>query len=217
MLREQYEWKHEYLLVPIEKIDVGQWPTYNQFINLRDTLIFSNKYYADNAWRSLIIWVKTDGTPTDTIEIWKPNMFRQTFEPDWTTWTPTVLWTYVTTWEHTQTNPMSCEIMKDWRYKIQHKQQFKNIDSSITRIHSYALQHKPDWTTQERAVFDWEWSTWWEFIRMTPMWYIECDLNKWDWLEFKILDQDWNDIPLSELQANSNWWTVEYLDLIYNA
>lgn len=34
--------------------------TYNQFIQLRDTLVFSNKYYADKAGRSLIIGTKLD-------------------------------------------------------------------------------------------------------------------------------------------------------------
>ncbi len=218
-MRKQEDWKHEYKATPIVyPIEDNDRPaTYNQFITLRDTLVMSNKYYADNAGRSLIIGVKTDGTPTDTIEIWKPNMVRQGFEPTWVT-VPVVLGSYVSTWWHSSTNALSCEINKDGRYKLVHKEQFKNIDPDITRILAYILQHHADWSADtERAVFDWERTTAWEFKKITSFGYVECDLKKWDWLELKILDQNGNDIPLTELQANSNWWNVEYIDLIYNA
>lgn len=217
MKRTQTDWRHEYLATPWE-YDISNnnaHSTYDQFIQLRDTLIKSNKYYADKAGRSLIIWTNLDWTPTDTIEIREPNMVRQSFEPDGT-YENTVLGKYVTWGVHESVNVLSCEINKDWRYKLQHKEQFDNIDSSITRIHSYILQHKTDDTTQQRAVFDWEWNTAWEMIRMTAFGYVECDLNEWDWLELKIQDQWGNDIDLSELQQSSNRWSVEYIDLAYN-
>lgn len=215
----QFDWQHDYLLQPME-YPVGAneaHSTYDQFIQLRDTLVMSNKFYADNAWRSLIIWVKTDWTPTDTIEIWKPNMYSQSFEPSGTQPDPMLLWTYIVQWNHTSTNPRSCEIVKDWRYVIQHKEQFKWLASSnITRILAYVLQHDTQWGVKERAVFDWEWSEAWMFNRITSFGYVECNLNKWDWLELKIVDQNGDDIPDSYLQQYSNRWMVEYKDLIYN-
>ena len=207
------DWQHEYRATPNEyPISNNDRPaTYDQFITLRDTLVFSNKYYADKAGRSLIIWTKLDWTPTDTIEIREPNMVRLDFEP-WGAVTPYPAWQYVTTWWHTW---ISCEIVKKGRYRIQHKEQFNSIPSSVTRIHSYVLQHKPDGTTQPRAVFDWEWNTPWEIKRLTSFGYVECDLNKWDWLELKIEDQNDSDI-IQYTAYNSNWLMVEYIDLAYN-
>ena len=218
MERMQEDWQHEYRATPREyPISANEaHSTYDQFIQLRDTLIYANKYYADNAWRSLIIGIKSDWTPTDTIEIRTPNLFTQSFEPGGTL-TPTQKWSYISTWTHTATNPLSCEINLDWRYVIQHKEQLINLDdTSITRVTAYILQHDVQWGTKERAVFDWERDTSWEIKRMTSFGYVECDLHKWDWLEFKLLDQGQNDIPLSQLQQFSNRWMVEYKDLIYN-
>lgn len=213
MERTLFDWQHEYLATPNEyPIQDNDRPaTYDQFITLRDTLINSNKYYADKAGRSLIIWTKLDGTPTDTIEIWEPNLVRIDFQP-WGLIVPTHQWQYVTTWWHWG---ISCEIQKKWRYKIQHKEQFNNISSDITRIHCYVVEHKNNWTTQDRAVFDWEWNTPWELLRITSFGYIECDLDKWEWLELKLEDQNGNDIQ-SATANNSNWWMVEYIDLAYN-
>jgi len=207
------DWQHEYRATPHEYpiSDNDRPATYDQFITLRDTLVFSNKYYADKAGRSLIIGTKLDWTPTDTIEIREPNIVRIDFEP-WGTVTPHPEWKYVSTWWH---GWISCEINKKWRYRIQHKEQFNDIDPDITRIHTYVIQHKANWTTQDRAVYDWEWDEWWFFKRMTAFGYVECDLDKWDWLELKIEDQDGSDIT-SEIAANSNWWMVEYIDLAYN-
>lgn len=214
MQRILEDWQHEYKATPWEYpiSDNDRPATYDQFITLRDTFIMSNKYYADKAGRSLIVGTKLDWTPTDTIEIREPNIVRLDFESSGTV-TPFIQWQYVETWWHSW---LSCEIMKKWRYRIQHKEQFKELDqSSITRVHSYVLQHKTDWTTQERAVFDWEWSTAWEFKRMTSFGYVECDLDVWDWLELKIEDQNDNDIS-SYIGHNANWLMVEYIDLAYN-
>lgn len=216
MERKQIDWQHDYLLSPWDYpiSENNAHATYDQFITLRDTLVFSNKYYADSAGRSLIIWTKLDGNPTNTIEIWEPNMFMQSFEPYGSvSWEP--LWKYIATWWHTSQNPMSCEIVKDGRYVLQHKQQLKGIPSSITRVHSFILQHRWDVET-ERAVFDWERTTPWEFNRLTTFGYVECDLKKWDWLEWKMLDQDDVEISWNILQPYSNRWMVEYKDLSYN-
>jgi len=209
----QQENMHDYRLVPSEFpiSDNDRRATYDQFMSLRDTLVYSNKFYGNNAGRSLIIGMKTDGNPTNTIEIWEPNIATVKFDNDWTT--PEIVGKYTKEWTHWW---ISCEIVTGWRYVLQHKEQFNNIDSSITRIHTYILQHKVDWTTQPRAVFDWEWDTPWEIKRLTAFGYVECDLEKWDWLELIMLDQNDDPIPTSELQADSNWMMAEYKDLAYN-
>ena len=223
MQREYEDWQHDYRATPLEYpiSDNNRPATYDQFISLRDTLVMSNKYYADSAWRSLIIWTKLNGNPTWTIEIRKPNSSRQSFEPwyesDSSIISPDVQWEYITIWWWTTTqNPLACTIQKDWRYKLTHKEQFVNIDSSITRIHTYIL-HTSGSSTVERAVFDWERDTAWEIKRMTAFGYVECNLKKWDVLELKMEDQDWTHIDSAswKLQTNSNWWNIEYIDLPY--
>ena len=220
MERTQYDWQHEYLLTPTEYTVSSNdaKATYDQFMSLRDTLIYSNKFYGDKAGRSLIIWTKLDGTPTDTIEVWEPNIFRQAFEPTGAVDNSWSKWNYIATGWHTSTNVFSCEIVKDWRYVLQHKEQFINLASTdITRITAHILQHPVDgWNAIPRAVFDWERSEEWMFNRITSFGYVECDLHKWDWLEFEMVDQDGEDIDVTQLQAISNWWSIEYKDLIYN-
>lgn len=226
MERNLFDWQHDYLATPSEYpiSDNNRPATYDQFITLRDTLIFSNKYYADKAGRSLIIGTKLDWTPTDTIEIREPNLSRMSFEP-WYENHPTdenylkdeTQGKYVTS-GGSQTNPLSCTIQKDGRYRISHKEQFVQIDPDITRIHTYVNQHTPSWSDIPRAVFDYERSTAWEIIRVTAYGYVECDLSKWDILDLRMLDQ--NDDPIDsstwKLQTLSNWWCVEYIDLAYN-
>ena len=213
------DWEHSYRATPLEYpiSDNNRPATYDQFMTLRDTMVFSNKYYADKAGRSLIIGTKLDWTPTDTIEIREPNMFYQTFEPWGTTDDNGSVWKYVKT-KTWGSNAKSCEVIKTGRYRIQHKEQFNNISSTTTRIHSYVVQHKTDWTTQTRAVFDWERTDAWLFNRITTYWYVECDLSKWDWLELKMEDQNGNHIDSStwRLGQFANWRMVEYIDLAYN-
>lgn len=228
MERTLFDWQHDYRATPSEYPigDNNRPATYDQFITLRDTLIFSNKYYADKAGRSLIIWTKLDWTPTDTIEIREPNISKMSFQP-WYESDPNLIdnsdsqWAYVTSWHSGSSNPLSCDINKDGRYRLCHKQQFVNIDSDITRIHCFILQHYEEnwtWKTKERAVFDWERTDGWFFNRMTTYGYVECDLHKWDWLELKMLDQDDNPIDSStwRLWQDANRRMVEYIDLAYN-
>ena len=209
------DWQHRYRATPGEyPISENDRPaTYDQFISLRDTLVFSNKYYADKAGRSLIIWTKLDGTPTDTIEIWEPNSVRLDFEPGWVV-VPTINGKYIEVgWQ----SWITCVIKKKGRYKINHKEQFNNISSDITRIHTYVIQHHADTSlpNTHRAVFDWERNTPWEILRLTSFGYVECDLQKGDRLELKLEDQNGDDIT-SAAASNSNWRLVEYIDLAYN-
>lgn len=221
MQRDLFDWEHEYRATPTEYSiqDNSRPATYDQFITLRDTLIFSNKYYADKAGRSLIIGTKLDGTPTDTIEIREPNLSKMAFEPGYTSssWIrDETQGAYVTAGYSQSSNPLSCTINKDGRYKICHKEQFIDLDSAwITRVHTLVRQHH--WNeTITRAAFDWEWSTAGEFKRVTAYGYVECNLSKGDWLELLMLDENDSPISSSYLQTNSNWWHVEYIDLAYN-
>ena len=226
MERNLFDWQHEYRATPNEYPiqDNSRLATYDQFITLRDTLIFSNKYYADKAGRSLIIGTKLDGTPTDTIEIREPNLAIMSFQhgyeshPDDPNYVKNdSKGAYVTAGASQTTNPLSCTINKDWRYRLAHKQQLVNMDSSITRVHAFILQHTGNQEI-ERAVFDWEWTDGGFFNRMTTYGYVECDLHKGDWLEFKMLDQ--NDTHIDSetwrLGQDANWRMVEYIDLAYN-
>lgn len=211
MERVLESWQNGYRATPTEyPISNNNRPaTYDQFMTLRDTMVFTNKYYADKAGRSLIIGTKLDGTPTDTIEIWEPNIVRLDFQPWWLI-VPYTTWEYVSTWGH---GWISCEIKKKWRYRIQHKEQFDDV-SSITRVNCYVIQHTGN-STMKRAEFDWEWSSAWMIKRLTSFGYVECDLDKWDWLELVMVDQNWNNIQ-SLVEYDSNWWMVEYIDLAYN-
>ena len=90
--------------------------TYNQFIQLRDTLVFSWKKYKWKAWSKLVVWEKEE-----TIEIEYNNIYRMLFN-SMTDSTPTIesKWPYVEYsreaadiyWE------ICCVIKKDWRYCI---------------------------------------------------------------------------------------------------
>lgn len=211
MKRIQDDSGHKYLAIPMEYpiSDNEAHSTYDTFLKLRDTIIYSSKVYADNAWRSLIIGVKTDWNPTWTIEIWRPNIFRQDIQPSWPL-DPIIKWTYIK--EH----PDGCEIVLKWRYRITHKEQLERLQTTqINRVTWYVLQKKKDWIEIKRAVFDWAWDTIWEMKRMTSFGTIDVDLDKGDVLELHVIDQDDVDIPTSIWQPDSNRWSIEYLDLPY--
>lgn len=212
MRRTQEDLEHEYLAFPPEyPISANEaHSTYDTFVKLRDTIIYSDKVYANNAWRSLIIWIKTSWEPTWTIEIRTPNIFNQRMEPSWPL-TPVVKWTYIK--EHTNW----AEIVLWGRYRLTHKEQLEWLQNTqITRVTWYILQKKQNGTEIQRAVFDWSRDTVWEIKRMTSFGTVDCDLEKWDILELHLVDQEDNDIPLSQRQPDSNRWTIEYLDLPYN-
>ena len=185
MERTQYDWQHDYLATPWEyPISANEnHSTYDQFIQLRDTLIFTWKYYNDKASRKLCVWDKWDWTTTDTIEVWLPNMFRQQIEPDWATWwfTTGILWKYITDvpadikaqdqrfWN------LCCMVNKDWHYRIVHKEEIL-MQAWQKKAYCYVdIYRKNQQQAYEIlykwwvAVFDWEgqfektfsWSTSW--------------------------------------------------------
>lgn len=241
----QEDWQHDYLATPMEyPISSNEnHSTYDQFIQLRDTLIFTWKYYNDKASRKLCVWDKWDGTTTNTIEVFLPNIFRQGFQPTRRTDEnkPWILGTYVT-WikdsvpaaQLSSWGPLSCQIQKSGRYRIMHKEEIL-LTSSIDKVFCYVDIYKKNWNVWSIpdnrrwwvVVFDWEWAWWdytlWDlFKKMTALWQMEMDLEKWDILVLRMKDgphdpstgePTWNDLPL---QPDSNYWSIEYLDLPYN-
>jgi len=212
MKRRQEDLEHEYLAFPPEyPISENEaHSTYDTFIKLRDTIIYSDKVYANNAGRSLIIWIKTSWEPTWTIEIRTPNIFNQKIEQTWPV-TPVIKGKYI------KENTNGAEIVLWWRYRLTHKEQLEWLQNTqITRVIGYILQKKQNGTEIPRAVFDWSRNTVWEIKRITSFGTIDCDLEKGDILELHVVDQDNVEIPLSLRQPDSNRWTIEYLDLPYN-
>ncbi len=242
MERTQYDWQHQYLLTPWEyPISANEaHSTYDQFIQLRDTLIFTWKYYNDKASRKLCVGDKGDGTTTNTIEVWLPNYFRQWIQPDWVTNppTPSILWTYITAVpadikaQDQRFGELSCMIQKDWHYRIMHKEEIL-LSSGIDKVYCYVDIYRKDslwykiaypWWV---AVFDWEWAWWdyklWELFRkMTAIGEQERDLLKWDILVLRMKDATYNPSTWEPtgnnltIQNDSNYWSIEYLDLPYN-
>ena len=151
MERTQYDWQHDYIATPQEfNISANEaHSTYDQFIQLRDTLIFSGKYYNDKAWAKLIV-----GDTCETIEVQYKNWMKMSFEPDyrtnperqvnpWDNSSPTAAmtlqeeWGYVTwLWNPTLSTEdqaiaqrfwndamMAFKINKDWHYVMFHKEE----------------------------------------------------------------------------------------------
>lgn len=259
MERTQFDWKHQYLATPQEyPISANEnHSTYDQFIQLRDTLIFTGKYYNDKASRKLCVGDKGDGSTTNTIEVWLPNYFRQWIQPDWATWwfTTGILGNYITevpadikSWD-SRFWELSCMINKDGHYRIMHKEEIL-LSSSVNKVFCYVDVYRKNWQWQYEiqykwgvAVYDREWNTslswstswtdpngsctvpitlWKLFKKMTAIAEQERDLKKGDILVLRFQDwtydtttwePTWN--PLT-IQQDSNYWSIEYLDLPYN-
>lgn len=177
MARKQIDWNYDYLVEPTEyNINENEaHSTYDQFIQLRDTLIFTNKYYNDKAGRKLCVWEKMDWSTTNTIEVALPNKFKQTFQPDWKenpeqSITTGILGKYVTAPDSTvpaeivsQAWPLCCMIQKDWHYQLIHKEQIL-LETTTNKVCCYIdIYRKNAQGTREIpykwwvAVFDWEW------------------------------------------------------------
>lgn len=218
---------------------------YNQFIQLRDTLVYSGKYYKWKAGSQLVIWEKEN-----TVEIKWSNVFRMGFEPDWST---TKVVSLQTKWPYVEYNQesadingvISCVIQKDWRYVVIHKEEIKpqpNTDTVccyVDIIRNWQIPADKRWWI---AVSWWEWNfsktfSWstddwscsvnvsfklWDILqRMPTWWYAELDLKAWDVLVLRMKDQtpDSSGNPRWNdlvLQEYSNFMSVEYKDLPLN-
>lgn len=143
--------------------------TYNQFIQLRDTFIHSEKKYPWKAGKKLIVWEKMDGSTTNTIEIAEENRVKFSFNQQYRSWDYTIeqSWKYLeqTTWDLASTYwPLSIKINKDGRYRIVHKEEVLPQSSeykAYTYVDVFRKQGDnyvalfPWWI----AVFDWECDT----------------------------------------------------------
>lgn len=240
MERTQHDWQHDYLVspwdYPISANDANS--TYDQFIQLRDTLIFSGKYYNDKAGKKLCIGDKGDWTTTNTVEVWLTNYYRQSFNNwrDSGNFNTLALGSIITSvpadvaalaWN------LSCLIKKDGRYRIMHKEEIL-LSSSTDKVYCYVDVYRKDANDQYKiaikwwiCVFDWEWAGWdytlgQLFAKMTAQWSIETDLFKDDILVLRMKDQTYNNSTREpqgndlNIQNDSNYWSIEYLDLPYN-
>lgn len=230
MERTQYDWQHEYLLTPWEyPIKANEThSTYDQFIQLRDTLVFSGKYYNSKAWLRLVI-----GDTEETVEVMERQFYRKNIFPDQD---PLILSNTITepTWELAPLFwPYKCIINKDGRYRIIHKEEIR-LSSSTDKVYCYVDLYRKDENDQYKiaikwgiCVFDWEWAGWdytlWDlFKKMTAYWYLETDLKKGDILVLRMKDQTYNASTREPqgndltLQNDSNYFSVEYIDLPYN-
>ncbi len=141
--------------------DLERHSTYDQFLSLRDTLVFSWKKYAGKAWCKLCVWEKEK-----TVEILWNNLFQQNFEniTDWTR-TDVIIGPYVT-WDYTIASntpitPISCVIQKDWWYKIIHKEEVL-LTPTTNKVYCYVDIYREDdngtitiWTKKYTMPYKW--------------------------------------------------------------
>ena len=247
--------------------------TYDQFIQLRDTLQFSWKQYSEHPGKKLIVGYKKDWRSTMTVEVQEREFFRQSFEPwyqeDPELWIQTmVLWDYITPGGSGYPTGLVCTINRKWWYRIIHKEEIK-LKPETNKVCCYVdiLRKNDQWAYEYPykwwiAVFDWEWGrednsthfkktftgtfswttsgtdpngscswttstvitlTLWDLIqKMTAFGYMERELLEGDILILRMKDkwaneQTWepqgNDL---EIQAFSNYRSIEYIDLSYN-
>jgi len=172
MERTQYDWQHDYLATPWEyPISNNEaHSTYDQFIQLRDTLIFSGKYYNDKAWAKLIV-----GEQCETIEVQYKNRAKMSFQPDyrtnperqvnpWDNSSPTAAmtlqeeWGYVTwLWDpHLSQEDqdiaqlfwndamMAFKINKDWHYVMFHKEEIL-LQPDSKKVYCFLDWYKYTW------------------------------------------------------------------------
>lgn len=214
--------------------------TYDQFIMLRDTLVYSKKYYKGKAWATLVIWDREE-----TVEVKRQNKRWQKMNPNRESSPTTDLQTqqvgpYVSQQgaDPSVASAMGqlwTRIQEDWYYRVWHKEEIINIPSDAIQIWTYVELYHPnaDGTLPEDpdtheilpwqpiAVFDRHAKDWWDYTigdlweKMTGFGLIERNLERWDILALRLVYKDTNgDYQPLELQDNwSNRWSIEYLNL----
>lgn len=212
MGRTQYDWQHDYLVTPTE-YPVGaneNHSTYDQFIQLRDTLIFSGKYYNDKAWAKLIVWEQCE-----TIEVEYKNWMKMSFEPDyltnperqvnpWEDYSATAAMTlqeeggYVT-WLGNPTLStedqatatifgnqaiMAFKIKKDWHYVMFHKEEIL-LQPTTKKVYCFLEYYKYNKDTPQNpypAIW-----TWIPIAVFDWQWEVSkqfnwtCSTSEWSW------------------------------------
>ena len=214
MQRTQYDGEHEYLVSPES---VGDYPitdnethsTYDQFIQLRDTLIFSGKYYNDKPWAKLIVWKSKE-----TIEvIWK-NRWKMGFEPWYASDVENLTsleaeWPYVTwLWadpqyatQYTAFWPLSCIINEDGRYRLTHKEELDITNTALTTVCCYIdIYRKDSWGTYQNLIPWWVAVSWWK-ANWTLTWTTSGTNPNWTCTVSFTLWKIFQKMP--------TWWYVE--------
>lgn len=166
-MRVQNEGQHQYLVSPtgLDPTTERLESTYDQFLQLRDTLIYSEKKYKGKAWSKLIVWEKEE-----TVEILWKNGFKLSFEPNIAPETTSINyheWPYVeytpTEWDFStgkflQTHGydyakwvqnfwlISCRILKGGNFRIEYKVQVWSgatpIPAGTTKIYAFVIRYK---------------------------------------------------------------------------
>ena len=166
-MRVQNEGQHQYLVSPtgLDPTTERLESTYDQFLQLRDTLIYSEKKYKGKAWSKLIVWEKEE-----TVEILWKNGFKLSFEPNvapettsinyhewpYVEYTPTewdfTAWSFLTTHNYTLAKRLqdfwilSCRILKSGNYRIEYKVQVGSsatpIPAGTTKIYAFVIRYK---------------------------------------------------------------------------
>lgn len=142
--------------------------TYRQFIQLRDTLVFSSKQYAEHPGKKLIVGYKKDWRTTQTVEVQEREFFRQSFEPGYQEAAgekiqTMVLWDYITPWGTGYPQGLVCTINRKWWYRIIHKEEIL-LEPTTNKVCCYVdiLRKNEQWEYEIPykwwiAVFDREW------------------------------------------------------------
>ena len=176
--------------------------TYDQFLSLRDTLVFSWKRYAWKGWCILCVWEKEK-----TVEIIWRNLYRQLFD-DITQPTENVfIWPYIKFDADIMSNVnfgnLGWVVQKDWWYRLTYKIEVLPT-STQNKVYTYFDIYRPKANPAEwdpfpydltepgwTAVFDWEcntglsWSTSW--TEPNGSCYVPITL----WRIFKKLTASW--------------------------
>lgn len=190
---------NQYDMQPIEydMHDLERHSTYDQFLSLRDTLVFSGKKYVGKWWYKLCVWDKEK-----TVEVLEDNIFKQSFEnmTDWTrtdlSYWPFVKWDYATA-SNAPFTPISCVIQKDWWYRFEYKMEVLPT-ATQKKVYTYIDVYEPIPPAQEwdpvtyqlksdkgRAVFDmqWEWTLSWTASVWWDTWSCSVSFKLWQILQ----------------------------------
>lgn len=221
---------------PIENMDTPREIT-GQFISLRDTFIDSEKKYPWKRGAVLIVW-----DTERSVEIKYKNRFKVWFEPDYTTLNVDNEWPYVeydstygTLWAiikedgryrvmhkmQVLPNPNTeqiiayCDyyaIQPDWTYPSEWlKIAVFDLKGKFSKTFTWSISWScPEWSVSGSCSVNVNFKIWDIIQKITAFWLIERDMKRWDKLNFKAVDENNNNLPL---QANSNFYSVDYLDL----
>lgn len=222
---QQNEWQHEYLVSPtgLDPTSDRLESTYDQFIQLRDTLIYTGKKYKGKGLLKLCVWEKEE-----TIEVAERQYWRQSFEPwfendpEWMI-SRTYLGDYITEGQWLIQKWTICTINKSGRYRISHKEEIYQLTWDVSKVYCYVAHHVWNAQTQQfdpnpipRAVFDWEWNFEKTFTWQTT-WTdpngscsVKVSFKLWDIIQkmtsYWIIEADLNKWDYLEFIMEKQWW-----------